>query len=202
MLMNRIETLLVNSAPRRWLQRTVEAGILQRLGGTMAGGTALEIGCGQGAGLELILDRFGASRAIGLDLDPKMAARAQSRLADRGNAVEVHVADAGQLDLADEHVDAVFDFAIIHHIADWRAALHEVHRVLRPGGRFYFVEVTKHALDRPTYRLLFDHPTEDRFTGDQFVAALEEVSLHAGSRHRSLIGKDYILGVAERLPSS
>ena len=197
--MNRIETLLVNSPPRRWLQCSVEARILQRLGGKMAGGTALEIGCGQGAGLEVILDRFGADRAIGLDLDPKMIARAQRRLADRGDAIEVRVGDAERLDVPDERFDAVFDFAIIHHIDDWRTALREVHRVLRPGGRFYFEEVTKHALDRPTYRALFDHPTEDRFTGDEFVAALEEVGLHTRDRHRKLIAGDYILGVGERL---
>lgn len=58
MRMNRIETVLVNSAPRRWLQRAVETPVLLRLGGRMAGGTALELGCGQGAGIELILDKF------------------------------------------------------------------------------------------------------------------------------------------------
>ena len=199
MLMNRIETLLVNSPPRRWLQRSVEARILQRLGGKMAGGTALEIGCGQGVGLDVILDRFGADRAIGLDLDPKMIARAQRRLVDRGDAIEVRVGDAERLDIADHSIDAVFDFAIIHHIPDWRAALREVHRVLRPGGRFYFEEVTSHALNRPSYRLLFDHPSEDRFTGDEFVAALENVGLRTRDRHCRLIAGDYILGVAERL---
>ena len=197
--MNRIETLLINSPPRRWLQRSVEARILQRLGGTMAGGTALEIGCGQGAGLEVILDRFGADRAIGLDLDPKMIARAQRRLADRGDAIEVRMGDAERLDVPDERFDAVFDFAIVHHIPDWRATLREVHRVLRPGGRFYFEEVTSHALDRPSFRLLFDHPSEDRFTAEQFVAALEDTGLRTGDRHRTLIAGDYILGVAERL---
>ena len=165
----------------------------------MAGGTALEIGCGQGAGLELILDRFGADRAIGFDLDPKMVARARRRLADRGHNVDVRVGDAEQLDVADNSIEAVFDFAIIHHIHDWRTALREVHRVLRPGGRFYFEEVTKHALDRPTYRGLFDHPTEDRFTGEEFIAGLEDIGLRTGNRHRTLIAGDYILGVAERL---
>ena len=199
MLMNRLETLLINSPPRRWLQRTFEAGLLQRLGGAMAGGTALEIGCGQGAALEIILDRFGADRAIGFDLDPAMVTRAQRRLADRSAVVEVHVGDAEHLDLPDSCVDAVFDFAIVHHIPDWRAALREVHRVLRPGGRFYFEEVTKRALDRPTYRLLFDHPNNDRFTADEFIRSLEDGGLRVGARHRTFIGGDYVLGVAERL---
>ena len=199
MLMNRIETLVVNSPPRRWLQRSVEAGILQRLGGSLAGGTALEIGCGQGAGLELIVDRFGADRAVGLDLDAKMVARAQQRLARRPLTIEIRVGNAERLDVPNDSMDAVFDFAIIHHIPDWRAALQEVHRVLRPGGRFYFEEVTKHALERPIFGLLFDHPAEDRFSADEFVASLEDVGLRVGHRQRTVHAGDYLFGVAERL---
>lgn len=201
MLMNRIETVLVNSPPRRWLQRTVETRILQQLGGRMAGGTSLEIGCGAGTGIELILDRFGADRAIGVDLDEKMIAKARRRLADRGDRVDLRVGDAEDTGLPDGSVDAVFDFAIVHHIPDWRGALREVRRVLRPGGRFYFDEVTRHALDRPSYRLLFDHPEHDRFSADEFVTALEEHGLRVGARHRAFVRGEYVIGVAERTPA-
>lgn len=198
MLMNRVETALVNSPPRRWLQRRVEARILEQLGGRMAGGVALEIGCGAGIGVELILDRFGADRVIGIDLDEGMVARARRRLADRGERVEVRVGDAEETGLAEASVDAVFDFAIVHHVPDWRAAVAEVSRVLRPGGRFYFDEVTRHALERPTYRTLFDHPGHDRFTGREFVSGLEAVGLRVGDRYRTYVGEDYVVGVAER----
>lgn len=67
----------------------------------------------------------------------------------------------------------------------------------RPGGRFYFEEVTKHALDRPTYRRLFDHPTDDRFTAEQFVDELRRHGLLIlGSVTR--IRGDYLLGVATK----
>lgn len=197
MRMNRIETTLVNSAPRRWLQRAVEVPALLRLGGRMAGGTALEIGCGQGAGLELILGRFGADRVVGIDLDETMIARARRRLGGR-EELDIRVGDAAAIDLPDASVDAVFDFAIVHHVPDWRAAIGEIRRVLRPGGRFYYSEVTKHALDRPSYRLLFDHPVHDRFTASDFVAALEDNGLQVGDRHRTFVRRDYTLGVAER----
>ena len=49
---------------------------------------------------------------------------------------------------ADDTYDAVFDFGIIHHIPRWREALDEVARVLKPGGRFFFEEVLRDALDR------------------------------------------------------
>ena len=35
--------------------------------------------------------------------------------------------------------DALFNVAIIHYLEDWRLALTEVARVLRPGGWFFFV---------------------------------------------------------------
>ena len=170
----------------------------QHLGGVMAGGIALEVGCGAGAGIELILDRFGADRVVGIDLDERMVARARRRLAGRADRVELHTGDAAALPFEDETFDAVFDFAIIHHVPDWRAAVREIHRVLRPGGRFYFDEVTRHALGRPTYRRLFDHPSADRFGGDDFVAELERHGLRVGGRYRKAVRGDYVIGVAER----
>ena len=51
MLMNRVETALINSAPRRWLQRGYEVPWLRRLGGTLPPDAhVLEIGCGPGYG--------------------------------------------------------------------------------------------------------------------------------------------------------
>ena len=97
--------------------------------------------------------------------------------------------------------DAVFDFAVIHHIPRWRDALAEVARVLKPGGRFFFDEVTAAALARPSYQKLFDHPTEDRFTAGEFLAELPRHGLDVGDRWRTYIGSDYLLGVATRLPS-
>lgn len=139
--------------------------VLARFGGRLIPGSrALEIGCGSGYGSQLILERFGAACVDAVDLDPAMIRRAGRRLARygeqvrlaRGSATDLHAA----LDAQDASYDAVFDFGIVHHIPDWRNALAEVARVLRPGGRFYFEEVTAHALARPTNQRLFDHPRE------------------------------------------
>lgn len=92
--------------------------------------------------------------------------------------------------------DVVFDFGIVHHVPDWRAALNEVARVLKPGGKFVFEEVTAKALASRTYRLLFDHPEHDRFSADEFTTALAGRGLEIGERVRTVRGGRYVLGVA------
>ena len=93
----------------------------------------------------------------------------------------------------------MFEFGILHHVEDWRAAVGEVARVLRPGGRFYFDEVTADALATRGYRWLFDHPTQNRFTAAEFVAELERQGLAVGRRWRTRIRGHYVLGVADRV---
>ena len=205
MLMNSLETALVNSFARRALQRFCEAPLLARLGGRVPGGRVLEIGCSSsGYGTQLIIDRFGAATVDAVDFDPRAVASAQRRLAIYGDRVWVAPGSAtdlaGALAATDASYDAVFDFAIIHHIEDWRAALREVARVLRPGGRFFFDEVTATALNRPTYRRLFGHPANDRFTAADFLAELARHGLNIGERWRTHLGEDYLFGVAERRP--
>lgn len=204
MLMNRIETALINSPPRRMVQRFYETPLLMRLGGTLPeGARVLEIGCGPGYGAKLILNRFGAASVDAVDLDPAMVSRARRRLAPYRGRVRVGLADATDLRplvRSDGGYDAVFDFGIIHHIPDWRAAIAEVTRVLRAGGKFYFEEVTKHALNRTSYRMLFDHPTRDRFTTTDFLAELDRHGL-AVRGHRNVFFGDFVLGVAEHAKS-
>ncbi|ETA06213.1 class I SAM-dependent methyltransferase [Gordonia terrae] len=205
MLMNRMETVLVNSPPRRWLQR-YEARVLTALGGRTPGARVAELGCGSGYGTRLILDEFGAARVDAVDLDPAMISRARHRL--RRHTGRAHLARGSATDLRSAFhdvgggqngtYDAVFDFAIIHHIPNWREALDEVARVLKPGGRFFFDEVTATALARPTYQVLFDHPSEDRFTAGEFLHELSRHGLDVGERWRTRIGGDYLLGVATR----
>lgn len=208
MKMNKVEAALVDSAPRRLLQR-FEVSRLVALGGRTPGVRAAELGCGTGYGTKLIFNVFGAARVDAVDLDPAMVAAASRRLARYLG--RVNLAEGSATDLATAFApfgggtnaayDAVFDFAVIHHVHRWRDALAEVSRVLKPGGRFYFDEVTATALARPTYQRLFDHPTEDRFTAGEFLAELPRQGLDIGDRWRSYVGGDYLLGVATRLPT-
>lgn len=173
MLLNRLETALMNNPVRAFLQRYVEAPRLLRLGGSLAGAHVLEVGCGRGIGAELILEYFGAARVDAFDLDPRMVAKAQARLRRYGPRVRLWTGDATRIPAPDRTYDAVVDFAIIHHVPDWRAALAEIARVLRPGGRLYAEEVLRAFIVNPAMRLLFAHPQQDRFDQRQFVEALQ-----------------------------
>jgi ubiquinone/menaquinone biosynthesis C-methylase UbiE len=79
-------------------------------------------------------------------------------------------------------MNRVEPFGIIHRIPDWRATLTEIVRVLKPGGRLFFEEVTAVALAHPTCQRLFDRPAEDRFAAGEFPAELARHHLEVGDR--------------------
>jgi ubiquinone/menaquinone biosynthesis C-methylase UbiE len=200
MLLNRIETALMNNPVRAACQRHLEAPQLLRMGGRVPGPLALEVGCGRGVGSELIVERFGAERVDAIDLDPQMVALARQRLARFGAAVHVEVGDVCALPAEAAHYDAVFDFGIIHHVPNWRAALAEIHRVLKPGGRFYAEEVFERALANPAMRRLLEHPREDRFDLDSFCAALVAVGFSVQAK-RDVWGLGGFVVAAKPVPS-
>jgi ubiquinone/menaquinone biosynthesis C-methylase UbiE len=174
MLLNRVEKAIINNPLRAAIQRHVEARRLLAMGGSVSGGVALEVGCGRGVGAEIILDVFGAERVDAFDLDPHMVERARRRLARRAERVRLWTGDVTHILAGENTYDAVFDFGIIHHVPNWREALSEVHRVLKPRGRFYAEEALEKLITHPVARRLFEHPEEDRFDHDRFVNALEE----------------------------
>jgi ubiquinone/menaquinone biosynthesis C-methylase UbiE len=173
MLLNRVEKALMNNPIRAAIQRRFEVPRLLEMGGRMRGGTALEIGCGRGVGTEQIVDRFGADRVDAFDLDPDMVVRARRRLSRYGDRVRVTVGDAERIAAPDETYDAVFDFGIIHHVPAWRNAVAEVHRVLKPGGRFYCEEVLAKFIRHPVWSRVLEHPKHDRFDQTMFGYTLE-----------------------------
>jgi ubiquinone/menaquinone biosynthesis C-methylase UbiE len=172
MILNRLEFLLMNNPLRSAVQRHVEARRFLRMGGPLPGARALEIGCGRGVGVEVILDVFGAASVDAFDLDPRMVALAQQRLISRGPKVRLWVGDAATMKASNAAYDAVFDFGIIHHVPEWRDVLVEVHRVLKPGGYFFAEEPVGGVLNHPLMHRLFAHPVEDRFEVADFRSAL------------------------------
>ena len=199
MKLNRVEKALMNNPIRELVQWRYEAPLLERLGGRVAGMRVLEVGCGRGVGTEIIFRRFGAAHVTAFDLDPDMVARASRRLARYpSERLRLFVGDATAIDAADQSFDAVFDFGIIHHVPNWQLAVAEIRRVLRPGGRFYFEEVTSQALRRWAYRTFLDHPRENRFSGAQLVAELERQGIVVGGNVVERFFGDFVIGVGRR----
>jgi ubiquinone/menaquinone biosynthesis C-methylase UbiE len=195
MHLNAIETALMHNPIRALLQRHYELPLLVQLGGAVAGLRVLEIGCGGGVATAELLRRHRVASVHAFDLDAAFVSRARRRLAGYApNRVQLSVADATAIPACDQSFDAVFDFGVLHHVPAWRDAVAEVRRVLRPGGRFFFEEVTRQALDRPVYRTFLRHPREDRFSGEELVRELEGQGIVVNDVRFRVFG-DFVIGV-------
>lgn len=171
MRLNRLEKALMNNPVRALMQWRFPTRRLHGMVGPVRG-AVLEVGCGRGIGTDIIFDLFGAQRVDGFDLDPHMVALARKQLASRGERIKLWVGDVTEIPSPDDAYDAVFDFGIIHHAPNWRQALAEIHRVLKPGGCFYAEEVLRTFIVNPVVSRLLDHPLTDRFDHEQFQGGL------------------------------
>lgn len=199
MKLNTAEQWLVNNPARALVQRFYEVPLLRRLGGSVEGGRVLEVGCGRGVGLPLLLTEFGAAHVHGVDLDPRQVTRAQRRLGNKYDGrIDLRVAAAEQLPFGDASFDAVFDFGILHHVPGWKSAVGEVGRVLKPGGMFFFEEVTRAASERWSYRTFLKHPKENRFSEAEFSEGLRIRGLRPEAEIRRVLFGDIFIGVARR----
>lgn len=176
MKLNGLEFALMNNALRAASQRRIETPRLIGPLGSLTGKRVLEIGCGRGVGVEILLS-LGAEQVTGFDLDPKMIALAQKRLIKYGKRARVFVGDAEAVDAPSVSFDAVVDYGVIHHIPHWQKALKEIARVLKPGGVFYFEDLLKGLISIWPAPLLFDHPQATQFHGAEFRAELKSAGL-------------------------
>ncbi len=99
---------------------------------------ALEIGSGTGFFLLNLMQAGVASKGVVTDLSPGMVQVALRNAASLQLDVQGSVADAERIPYDDASVDLVVGHAVLHHVPDLPAAMREVLRVLRPGGRFVF----------------------------------------------------------------
>jgi arsenite methyltransferase len=77
----------------------------------------------------------------GIDVSDSMLALAQARATQPGSApIELRQAAADQLPCAEEAFDVAVSTQVFEYVEDVPAALAEVHRVLRPGGRVLLLD--------------------------------------------------------------
>ena len=132
----------------------------------------LDVGCGHGRSLPLLMDAFRPERLIGIDFERKVLANAQPRAARLGQAVTLVQGDCARLPLRDGSVDLIFCHQTFHHLVDQAGALQEFHRVLRPSGVLLFAESTRAYIESWIIRLLFRHPMHAQRTAGEYLAML------------------------------
>ncbi|MBA2721132.1 MAG: methyltransferase domain-containing protein [Chloroflexi bacterium] len=123
--------------------REVSGKSLARLA-LQPGESVLEVGCGTGVflpGLAALVGRSG--RVVGLDHAPAFLAEARNRLAaaDLSEAVDLVEGDVHRLPIDDASFDAVHCERVLMHVEDPAAAIGELRRVLRQGGRAVVAEI-------------------------------------------------------------
>lgn len=131
-----------------------------------ARGDVLEIAAGTGRNLEHYPDDV---RLTAIELSPAMLEIARDRARAVRREADLRVGDAQALEFPDESFDMVVTTLSLCTIPDDRAAVAEVKRVLRPGGRFVFMEHVRspRASVRAGQRLL--EPLMLRFEHDHLL---------------------------------
>jgi ubiquinone/menaquinone biosynthesis C-methylase UbiE len=116
-----------------------------------AAGRTLEIGAGTGANLEHYPPAV--TELVLTEPDPHMAKRLRTRLAaDPSTSAAVAEAGAEDLPVADASCDTVVSTLTLCTVADPERAVAEAKRVLKPGGRFLFIEHVRGAEGTRTAR--------------------------------------------------
>lgn len=189
--------MYINS-PAHTVSQIRNVRFLQRLHSLPPGSRVVEIGCGRGVGMQLIMRSFQPASAEALDIDPRMIRLTERRLRARASGgVTARLADVHQLPYPDGSLDAVFDFGTLHHLEDWRRGLAEIARVLKHGGHFYVEEYFPALYANAFFGRLLAHPAEDRFDAPEFHGALTERHLRLMEGYAE--SKSRLLGVAVKV---
>ncbi|MCX6008884.1 MAG: class I SAM-dependent methyltransferase [Chloroflexi bacterium] len=109
-----------------------------------AGKRVLELGCG--AGSDLLRFAKAGARATGIDLSPRSASLAKTRLRLYNCQGNVLIADAEQLPFKTDSFDLAYSWGVLHHTPDTQQAIKEVCRVTRTGGEICVMLYHRHSL--------------------------------------------------------
>jgi len=124
----------------------------------------LDVGCTIGQATIVLKERFPDAEIWGLDVGLPVLRYAHACATERDADVNFVQALAEDMPFDDGHFDAVLAYILFHEvpIANVPAILAEIHRVLRPGGRFSIFEFPNHTSPLPpAYRFMIDYDSRD-----------------------------------------
>ena len=105
---------------------------------------AVDIGCGEGGDLSLMLANR-CKEVTSLDCDAKVISGFQKILKQKGiKNVTPKVADMVKTGLPDDYADLVLMSQVLHHATDPRLALKEAVRILKPKGMLALLDLAQH----------------------------------------------------------
>jgi ubiquinone/menaquinone biosynthesis C-methylase UbiE len=139
-----------------WVYDMVARRLLRRLYRKIAedvveaapvGASVLDVGTGPGVLLVEIARRRNDLELTGIDLSDDMVAAANRNLREFGDRAIARVGDVTDLGLPDQSFDLIVSSFSLHHWDDPEAAVPELARVLRPGGRLHIYDMQRAPFD-------------------------------------------------------
>jgi SAM-dependent methyltransferase len=172
-----------------------EMRIARLLLGLSEGDTVLDLACGPGNFSRSFARAVGPDGlVVGVDASETMLTRGgeELRKSDPGNLLLIR-GDATALPFGDASFDGACCFAALHLFPDPFAALDEMRRTLKPGGRIALLTSVRRELTLKPLKPLIERASGMRiFEGDEIVAALEERGFT--DVHRRLSGMAQFVG--------
>lgn len=148
--------------------------VLQELAKIQAGDRVLDIGAGLAGPARMLADAPGCRvDCVELSADYCAGAELLNRLTGLEDLIDVHKGSALELPFADDAFDVVWMQNVGMNIADKGKLYEEVCRVLKPGGRFAFQEMTAGETDASYFPL----PWATESADNSLVSAQEMHSL-------------------------
>jgi SAM-dependent methyltransferase len=191
----------VDRLPRTTLDSFAGTGNPFSMGEIRPGETVVDMGCGAGFDtLQAALKVGPSGRVIAVDMTPAMREKtAAGAKALRLTNVEVRAGYLEELPVPDASVDVVISNGVLNLTPDKEAVMREVHRVLKPGGRFQVGDIIVHT-DVPQEAKddveLWSNCIAGALTMDEWMWVLKHVGfvdvrwgqqtdVYSGSRHES-----------------
>jgi ubiquinone/menaquinone biosynthesis C-methylase UbiE len=167
------ERVMVPAVFRPWADDLVATAAV----GT--GERVLDVACGTGIVARLAAERVGPTgRVVGLDISPGMLVAARAAAPDA--AIEWREGSATHLPFPDESFDLVLCQQGLQYFPDRPLALHEMHRILRPGGRVVLSVFHTSPVYRALNQALVPHLGEATAAlALEPLALADETELHA-----------------------
>jgi arsenite methyltransferase len=133
----------LDGVPQAAIESFAGTGNPFRIDALQPGEHVVDVGCGAGIDSLIAAKMVGPNgRVIGVDMTPAMLAKAQRSAAEgQFTNVEFRAGYGESLPVPDEWADVVISNGALNLMPDKTAALQEMWRVLKPGGRLQIADI-------------------------------------------------------------